>query len=176
MKQTNLNNNKKIRCFVALDLPQKTINRIKNIQKLIKKEIFFTGKFTKPKNLHLTLKFLGEIDEDKIKKSKKRLKKINFDSFEAQLGNINVFSKKFVTIVWIRLNGKSLFELQKKIDDNLEDLFKPEQRFMSHITIARVKNIKNKEYFIDVELTIIQKLLIKSFTKMFKLMINKGIM
>ncbi len=35
---------------------------------------------------------------------------------------------------------------------------------------------KNKDYFIDVKLTIIQKLLIKSFTKMFTFMINKGIM
>ncbi len=146
MKQ---NKNEKIRCFVAIDLPQKNINRIKNIQKTIKEKNLFTGKFTKPENLHLTLKFLGEIDEEKIKKVKKRLKKINFDNFEAQLGNVNVFSKNFIKIVWIKLNGKSLLELQKKIDDNLDDLFKPEQRFMSHITIARVKDVKNKETLIE---------------------------
>jgi 2'-5' RNA ligase len=39
-------------------------------------------------------------------------------------------------------------ELQKKIDESLEDLFKKEQRFMGHLTIARVKKIEDKKEFL----------------------------
>ena len=37
--------------------------------------------------------------------------------------------------------------LQKKIDESLKDLFKPEARFMSHLTIARIKHTKNPKQF-----------------------------
>ena len=43
----------------------------------------------------------------------------------------------------MRLNGAE--ELQKKVDLSLIDLFNPEKRFMSHITIARVKKVTDKE-------------------------------
>jgi 2'-5' RNA ligase len=52
----------KIRSFIAIELPREAINYIKQLQGLIKKQNLFTGKFTEPENLHLTLKFLGEIE------------------------------------------------------------------------------------------------------------------
>ena len=39
-------------------------------------------------------------------------------------------------------------KLQRQIDEKLKDLFKPEKRFMSHLTIARIKEIKNKKRFL----------------------------
>lgn len=145
MQEQNL-----IRCFISIDLPREIINYIKEIQRLLKKQNLFNGNFTEPENLHLTLKFLGEIDEEKIGEVKKKLKEIKFDEFEARLGEIGVFSKRFIKIVWIKLNGKGIFDLQKQIDDKLKEIFEPEQRFMSHITIARVKKIShNKKEFLD---------------------------
>jgi len=138
-----------MRCFVALDLPREAINHIKEIQKLIEKQNIFIGKFTEHENLHLTLKFLGEIDERKIEEVKERLKEISFDEFEAELFEFGVFSKKFIKIIWIKLGGKGIFSLQKEIDKKLEDLFKSEERFMSHITIARVKNVPDRKRFLD---------------------------
>jgi len=38
-----------------------------------------------------------------------------------------------------------VYTLQKKIDTALSSLFKKEQRFMGHITIARVKKVKERE-------------------------------
>ena len=40
-------------------------------------------------------------------------------------------------------------ELQKVIDEELSGLFKKEKRFMSHLTIARVKDFENKKKFLD---------------------------
>ncbi len=138
-----------MRCFIALDLPREAINYIKEIQKAIEKKNLFTGKFTEPENLHLTLKFLGEIDEKRIEEVKKRLREIKQKSFEVELVEVGVFSKKFIKIIWIKLDGKGVFRLQKQVDEKLKELFKEEERFMSHITIARVKNVKDKKKLLD---------------------------
>lgn len=138
-----------MRCFIALELPREAINSIKELQKLIEKQNIFTGKFTEPENLHLTLKFLGEIFEEQIEEVKKRLNEIKFKEFEAGLGEIGIFSKKFIKIIWIKLDGKGVFELQRLIDEKLKDLFKSEERFMSHITIARVKNVPDRKRFLE---------------------------
>lgn len=144
MEKTSL-----IRTFIAIDLPREIINYIKEIQKLLKNQSLFDGNFTEPENLHLTLKFLGEIDEKKIEEVKQRLKEIKFNDFEVRLGEVGVFSKKFIKIIWIKLNCKGIFELQKEIDKKLKDLFVEEERFMSHITIARVKNVGYKKGLLD---------------------------
>jgi 2'-5' RNA ligase len=59
----------------------------------MKKKNFFYGKFTEPENLHLTLKFLGEIQESKVHEIQKKLKEIKFKIFDASLGEIGFFSK-----------------------------------------------------------------------------------
>ncbi len=137
---------KKTRCFVALELSPDAINYIRQIQKLIGERNFFIGKFTKPENLHLTLKFLGEIDNETIDEVRKRLRDIKFNEFEAEVGEVGVFSENFIRILWIKLNYCD--ELQKEIDKKLKGLFEPEYRFMGHITIARVKKVFNKKAFL----------------------------
>ncbi len=138
------------RCFIALELSRESINEIKKVQKLLKEKVLFTGKLTEPENLHLTLKFLGEISDDKIEEVKKRLRDIKVDrDRNAELGEIGYFSKAVPRIIWVKLNGKIVFELQKKIDETLAELFGVENRFMSHITIARIKYIKDKKWFKD---------------------------
>lgn len=140
---------KKQRCFISLDLPENVIDEIKRIQKLIKEKKLFDGKITESENLHLTLKFLGEIDEDVLEKVNERLNELIFKGFEARLGKIGVFSKKRIRIIWIELLGQGVFELQKKIDEALEGLFEKEYRFMSHITIARVKRVYDEKGFLE---------------------------
>lgn len=137
------------RCFIAIDLPREAINEILRIQKIIREKTLFTGKLTEGENLHLTLKFLGEIDDEKIVLVKKRLSDIKFSEFFAETLEVGVFNKDFIKIVWIKLNGKGIWGLQKAIDEKLKDLFDVEARFMSHITIARVKNVKDKKSFIE---------------------------
>lgn len=138
-----------MRAFIAIDLPREIVNEITRIQKLIWKKTLFTGKLTESENLHLTLKFLGEINDEKIEQVKKILKEIKFSEFFAELGEVGVFSSDFIRIVWIKLNGKGIFQLQKEIDEKLKKLFTPEVRFMSHVTIARVKNVKDKSGFLE---------------------------
>ncbi|MEM4182039.1 MAG: RNA 2',3'-cyclic phosphodiesterase [Candidatus Pacearchaeota archaeon] len=133
-----------MRTFICLEIPEEIKKIVKKIQEKLPE---FSGKKTEEKNLHLTLKFLGEIDEKTLKKVNEKLSEVKFKKFNAKLGEIGVFDKNFIRIVWIKIENCD--ELQKEIDEKLSELFEKEKRFMSHLTIARIKSIKNKEYFLN---------------------------
>lgn len=132
-----------MRCFISIDLPKDIKKEIKKIQNKLPK---FLGKKTELENLHLTLKFLGEIDKEKVEEVEKRLGKIDLKKFETKIDDFGVFSEKFIRIIWLHLTHCD--NLQRNVDDKLKDLFEKEHRFMSHLTIARVKNIKDKKEFL----------------------------
>lgn len=126
-----------------MELPNEVILEMKRIQDLIRKENFIDGKFTSPNQMHLTLKFLGEINEGVVEEVVKRLKTINFSKFDVELSNVGVFTPLSIKVIWVKLDGAD--DLQKKVDESLWPIFKPEHRFMGHITIARVKRVKDKK-------------------------------
>ena len=133
-----------MRTFISIDIPEQVKNEIKKIQGKLSG---FRGKFTEPENLHLTLKFLGEINEKKIREVIERLREIKFEKFETRMDSIGVFSEKFIRIVWLHLTNCDA--LQRDMDKKLDNLFKKEERFMSHLTIARVKYIQDKKNFLE---------------------------
>ena len=134
-----------MRCFIGIDLSFEAMKEIERLQKIIKPH--FVGKTTSSKNLHLTLKFLGEIEDDILNEIKKRLSSIKYHPFELTLEGIGVFSQEIIKIVWVKV---STVPLQKLIDNYLKDIFEPEHRFMGHITIARVKKIEDKQSFLKL--------------------------
>jgi 2'-5' RNA ligase len=137
------------RCFICIDLPLEAKKYLNEVQEIIKKKNLFQGKFTEFENLHLTLKFLGEIEEIKILEAEERLRKIKFNAFDIYLGEVGVFSERFANLIWIKLGGKSIFDLQKQVEDVLGGLFEAEKRFMSHVTIARPKKVFDKNLLLD---------------------------
>lgn len=138
-----------IRSFIAIDMPEQAKKEIVKVQKILEKKNLFSGKLTEKENLHLTLKFLGEIDEEKVEEVKEKLKEIEFSKIKVGLGEIGVFSEDFIRIIWVHLVGEGILGLQKEIDDKLESFFQKEKRFMSHLTIARVKSVKDREKLLD---------------------------
>ncbi|MEM3074327.1 MAG: RNA 2',3'-cyclic phosphodiesterase [Candidatus Pacearchaeota archaeon] len=140
-----------MRVFISISIPEYAKREIVKIQKEIDRLGLVKGKFTEPDNLHLTLKFLGEISEVEIRAVKERLSKLFFEPFEISFNNLGVFSEDFIRIIWIGISGENeqIFSLQAKIDYLLKDLFPLENRFMGHVTIARPKNIEDKRIFLD---------------------------
>lgn len=138
-----------VRCFICLELPREAMEYVEEIQNIIKKKNLFYGKLTELENLHLTLKFIGEVPESKIKEIQEKLRKIKILSFEASLGDLGYFSRNIVGILWMKLYGKGIFDLQSEIDKSLEDFFPKEERFMSHLTIARIKKVLDSNIFLD---------------------------
>ena len=111
----------------------------------LKKLPEFDGKLTEKENLHLTLKFLGEISRQDIEELKKKLSALEFNSFEAEMSELGTFSETYLRIIWAGITGCDNF--QKAVDDCVGDMFAKENRFMSHVTIARVKSIKDRTKF-----------------------------
>jgi len=145
-----------MRAFISIDISEEIKKEIIKIQEKLPE---FLGKKTEPENLHLTLKFLGEIEEKKIEEIKNRLSEIKFSSFEASINSIGFFdrgSEKYAQQIIIWLHMTNCEKLQKLIDEKLRGIFDPEKRFMSHLTIARVKSVKDKKKFIkgveDIEI------------------------
>jgi len=133
----------KVRAFICINFPDEIIKEITRVQSLIN---LFTGKLTEPENLHLTLKFLGDLDAKKLTIIQERLQGIKFPKLNTKLKKTGTFSfKKEPKIIWIKITG--LNNLQKEIDKSLRDLFPEEKKFMGHTTIARVKFVKDKIYF-----------------------------
>ena len=134
-----------MRVFISLNIPKEIKNEIKKIQNKLPE---FNGKITEENNLHLTLKFLGEIEDKKVEIVKEKLKSIKISKFETEAVSLGIFSEDFIRIVWIHLTKCE--ELQKEIDKSISELgFAREDRFMGHLTIARVKSVENKTKFLD---------------------------
>jgi len=139
-----------MRCFIAIDIPENIKEEIfKKFGGLVDKNLF-SGRVVEKDNLHLTLKFLGELGEEKVKEVKERLKKIKFEKFNARLGKVGFFdNEKYIRIIWVELTSNKLFDLQKQISDEFSEIDFGFKGFHSHITIIRVKSVKDKPFLVE---------------------------
>lgn len=137
-----------MRLFIAVDLPRNIKDYLYELQRKIGSE-YAKIKWVEKKNLHLTLKFLSEIDDEKVEDLKKKLGNIKFDKFSVKLTKFGIYpNESRINVVWVGLEPESkIIDLQKKID--LETLNFGDIRLGAHITFGRIKFIKNKEKFKD---------------------------
>ena len=113
------------------------------------KELFSGIKGVKPvrkQNLHLTMKFLGEIEEDKVNKVVEALGKVEFNPFKLSINKIGLFpNEKRIRVLWVDAEpAEPLIELKKEIDKALPQ-FKDDHPFSAHLTFARIKYIASDE-------------------------------
>jgi len=137
-----------MRCFIAIDLPGEIKDYLFNLQKEFDNNLIKV-KWVAKKNLHLTLKFLGEVDEKTLEEVKRKLKGIKIKKFLLKLEEVGLFpDENYVRVIWIGLKpDENIIKLQKLIDSELLDLFKGEQEFKAHLTLGRAKFVKDKEGF-----------------------------
>ncbi|MFH0868346.1 MAG: RNA 2',3'-cyclic phosphodiesterase [Candidatus Woesearchaeota archaeon] len=140
-----------MRLFIAIEVPDDVKGYLSAVQEKIKNDAANKISCVNKNQIHLTLKFLGEVHADKIEAIKTALKTITFDPFSVCLDKIGVFpSEKYIRVVWVGLKPEEpVLELQTSIDENLKKLFKKEKSFKAHVTLARVKYIEDKEKFIN---------------------------
>jgi 2'-5' RNA ligase len=126
------------RLFIAVDLPEK-------IKKNLKSMAFGIpgAKWVSPEQLHLTVRFIGEVDGALFSDIKNILDEINSAAFSLQLKGVGYFPPRGAPrVLWIGLEkSEPLQLLKKKIDTKLLRVgVEPEGRkFSPHITIARLK-------------------------------------
>lgn len=135
-----------MRLFIAFDIPDEIKSHFLELQKQLSTD---SARLVFPSDFHLTLKFLGEVPENKVEKIKEFLSKIKFDSFAAKLDGTGVFpSEQRINVFWAGIGpADKITAVQKAIDYALKDIFPPDTRFHPHITLARVKLVKDKPAF-----------------------------
>lgn len=143
-----------IRCFISVNLPDDAKAAINSIVTELKK----TGadvKWVNAENIHLTLKFLGDTDEQLIPRISDALcKKLShYKAFYIKIADAGCFpSEKRPRVVWIGIeDSETLADIQKDVDDVLTDFgFSYEARsFSPHLTIGRVRSPKKVVELMD---------------------------
>ncbi len=128
-----------MRLFVALLLPEDLRERLHGLQKGLS-----AARWVKPDNLHMTLRFIGEVDNGDAEDLDAALSKIDFDSFELSLDGMGHFGEgRKVRALWVgTAANEALMRLQAKIERAIQTAgFPPEGRkFKPHVTLARFKS------------------------------------
>jgi len=135
-----------MRCFVAVEMPPEVKDYLFELVKKIKGKDIKVN-FTAKKNLHLTLSFLGEIDNNKVSEAIKALRDLKVGGFSVKLSGSGVFNDR---VLWVGLvPEKEIFNLANKVDESLIMFAKDRQEFKSHVTLGKVKEFKDKKKFLE---------------------------
>ncbi|MCX8015359.1 MAG: RNA 2',3'-cyclic phosphodiesterase [candidate division WOR-3 bacterium] len=140
------NKSQKIRAFIAVEIPEKVRAEIAQlIDRFAKNEP--SVKWVKEDNLHITLLFLGEIDNDFLEKSINQLNGVARikKGFRMSLKNFGAFpSQRSPRVLWIGIEqgAQELIDLQTAVESAFTTIgYKPEERkFHPHLTIGRVRD------------------------------------
>jgi 2'-5' RNA ligase len=131
-----------VRTFVALELSESVRGQLKEAQDVLRTSTSRLT-FVEPSLIHITVKFLGEVDEKMIERIKDALKQIAFQPFSVAAGTVTVNNPKRPHTVWCAIddngNGERLLSL---VEDALTPFGFPREsrKFTAHATVARVKD------------------------------------
>jgi 2'-5' RNA ligase len=126
-----------MRLFVAVPVPGDLRVKIAALADEIRQDGIVP---VRPDNMHLTLRFIGDMDERKLASLEQMLRGIRFAGFGCSVKGVGVFpSESYVKVVWAGVeSGGALESLASDVQDALRG-FGGDERFSAHVTIARVK-------------------------------------
>lgn len=153
-----------MRLFIALTINEQIKEEIYRYEESLMSKAKANVKWVGKDNLHITLKFLGEVKENKLEETKNSLMSVMLGqpSFEIEYKGVGFFPQgKPPRVIWVGAESPETIKLAKKIDERMSLLgFEKEEReFQNHITIGRVK-----EGYFDIDL--IKKDIDKYFGRM----------
>jgi 2'-5' RNA ligase len=164
-----------IRSFIAIELPGELKQALARIQDKLKAASRTPVKWVDPGNVHLTLKFLGDIDTGITGSITLALEEAaqGMHPFGIEVSGLGVFpDTKRVQVIWIGLSGEleKLGSLQKRIEERLVPLGFPKEKrpFTPHLTIARVRDYART----DDRLKLGQLIASTNFMEHYKININ----
>jgi len=134
-----------IRTFIAIELPEKIVAAISNIQESIR-SYGFKVRWVRPQNIHLTLKFLGNVREAETEAIGRALlaSANGFAPISMTAKGFGVFPGiKRPRVLWVGVGGQinELIQFQQSLDEELAGIGFPREKraFKGHLTMGRVK-------------------------------------
>ncbi len=136
---------KKIRCFLAVDIPEEVKTAISRFIEPLKSD-FADIRWVKNENIHITVNFFGCVEEDDIKTLAGLISKSlsNLSPFTFSLQGFGFFGKgEYPRVIWLGVEkGKErISELNKIVKDAAErqEILSKEEDFFPHLTLGRCK-------------------------------------
>jgi 2'-5' RNA ligase len=143
----------RVRAFLALDISEEVRREIGEFEK----EIDSVGadiKLVETENLHVTMKFLGEIDAGVLEKVYDVMRGLREEKFVMKVEGVGVFPNwRVARVVWVGIGEgrERVIEIQRKLDSGLAGLgFGRERDFVPHITVGRVRSPRNRDRLLQV--------------------------
>jgi len=132
-----------MRCFIAIDVPNELRERLIKLQRMLLKHC--NAKTVEKENLHITMLFLGEIEEKRLKELSEILNNLKKEHpVKVYVRGVGAFpNKNYIRIVWVGCSG--LEYLQEKIKKIAKKIgFESKKEGKPHLTLARVKSVHDK--------------------------------
>ena len=127
-----------MRLFVALSIPDDVAQSLLLIQCGVP-----GARWQSREQLHLTLRFIGEVDGREAAMLDDALAGIHAPAFEMQLHAVGQFGNKQPHALWAAARRSDLLEhLQRKVDNAIRRVGQPQDahKFMPHVTLARLRH------------------------------------
>lgn len=137
-----------VRAFIAIEIPEEIKKELASIRDELKKNLGKVSNISwaKPETTHLTLKFLGDVPEEKIKTIEEalRLSAAGIKAFNISITGIGCFPNlENPRVLWAGTQESAeIKNLHAAIEDSLHAVGfeKEEKPFKPHLTLARIKN------------------------------------
>jgi 2'-5' RNA ligase len=140
-----------IRAFIAIELPPPVIALLGKIQQDLK-SLRVGARWVRPENIHLTLKFLGDINPAEVEKICTAMTAAaeGVAPLTLAVGGIGVFPDlKRPRVIWVGLAGEiqPLLAFQHNLENRLSDVGFPKEKrsFKGHLTLGRFKEPANRD-------------------------------
>lgn len=134
-----------LRLFIACELPHEVLNALGQVQDDLERAGAEQLRWVRPEGIHLTLKFLGEVEAALVDDVVASLSAcIQPFALRMRPDHLGGFGGRRLRVVWVGLDGQTqeLSELAKTVERALEPLGFPAERrpFAPHLTLARVRD------------------------------------
>jgi len=129
------------RCFLSVDIGCKKIRqRLRTVQNELGVHGYTTA--TDPGRFHITLTFIGDVNEDELDIIRDRLTRIDHDPFTLDVNGVGTFpSTDYIRVIWAGADSSHISSLAQQITDRLPERHVQEHDFHGHVTLLRVKDI-----------------------------------
>jgi 2'-5' RNA ligase len=140
-----------MRVFIAIDIGEQIRKALGDLQRELQSKLDIRRgdvKWVNPNSIHLTLKFLGEIRDEKTVEVCNTVKEVaaGHEGFELDVESVGHFGGRSARVVWVGCGhgSETLQKLQGDIEQQLALAGWPEENreFTGHLTLCRVRNPK----------------------------------
>jgi RNA 2',3'-cyclic 3'-phosphodiesterase len=138
---------KSLRLFVAMMIPSEVQRELHRIQRILQDSDLFKGTYPVPETSHITLQFIGLVEEQHIDPITQALQSIQFPPFEITFNSVDYFEHQgSPSVVYLNTTSEDLFRLAQTIRNALQSwLTKNDREFVGHLTVMRIKKIHDQE-------------------------------